>query len=160
MRTGTVGRLQSGPPALGLALLLCGCHPAIPHRIAAINSDYCQRCHVGRAGAPRSGHRNMRDTCTACHKILVWGLYPALMPHRGGNESACSLCHQRGALGAKPVGHLGEAGCYSCHQARDYGDWPPAMPHELGVWQGGPCRSCHIDLKHGEQPSCATCHRS
>ncbi|HQP35142.1 MAG TPA: hypothetical protein PLI95_08185 [Polyangiaceae bacterium] len=157
-----MGRWTSVLRAVALVTLLTGCggHDGsdIPHAVASDADDYCRNCHAGRAGAPKSSH-NGRDGCASCHEVGTTGLYPAKMPHVGGDEADCALCHATGTAGASRATHLSETGCYSCHQAPSYAPWPPPTPHSASSTADATCNACHGQAHNGERSSCVTCHR-
>ena len=155
-RHSAVGAVWSVP---WLAMIAASCHPDIPHPVSSTSDESCVRCHAGRAGAPSSGH-NDRSGCTSCHDVTVLGEYPALMPHRGGDEASCLLCHKDGTDGAVVTSHVGETDCYTCHEAPDYGPWPPSVSHMVTSPADASCLACHGDIDHQEQPSCLACHKS
>jgi hypothetical protein len=146
----------------GLAIMgLLGCRPDVPHPVSSESDDTCRKCHLGdgRAGAPSSGHGKGKSGCTSCHDTTSRGTYPALMPHRGGDEANCVLCHKDGAIGAPISKHVAEADCYTCHEAAEYGAWPPTVPLEVSPQDDETCLRCHPDAKHPERKSCTTCHK-
>jgi hypothetical protein len=152
--------LYKVPAMLWLAVFAVGgCHPDVPHPVATDSDQYCRKCHSGsgRAGAPGA---HDKSGCTSCHDTTTRDVYPALMPHRGGSQADCILCHEDGTIGAPITPHIQEANCYTCHEAADYGSWPPAVPHQVTLLDDQVCLSCHIDSKHPERQSCHTCHKS
>lgn len=140
------------------AAVACGHGPDIPHPVSATDDEYCMNCHSGRADVPETGHDRDETDCTACHEVTDRGTYPAPMPHRGGAEGKCVLCHLDGSYGASPTSHLRETDCYSCHEALQYGPWPPASPHPRISQDEAGCLACHSELEHGERPACIACH--
>ena len=145
-----------GPaPGALLLLVLLGCAPDIPHATSSRTDVYCRTCHTGRAGAPGA---HDKTGCVSCHAVSDTGLYPALMPHRGGDLERCGLCHRDGTLDAAVPRHLDEPDCYTCHQAPEYGPYPPAIAHEVDKPDRASCLDCHKDLAHPERERCLDCH--
>jgi hypothetical protein len=134
---------------------LVGCAPDVPHPAASQTDEYCRQCHVGRAGAPAS---HDKSGCVSCHAADTIGVYPACMPHRGGETERCRLCHADGIIEAPKARHLNESDCYTCHQSLEYGPWPPTLSHEISDTSPAKCLECHQDLSHADRPNCVGCH--
>ena len=149
------GSLRTWLAAVGLVIF--GCGPDIPHPVNSTADNYCRTCHDGRAGAPASGHED-RTGCADCHGVQDWSPFPALMPHPGGDETRCYLCHEDGTFDAKATTHMAESRCYACHQAPDYLPWPSSIPHAVAATDAPACLVCHTDIDHKERDSCTTCH--
>jgi predicted small lipoprotein YifL len=147
---------------LWIVFTLAGCGhdgPDVPHPVESRSDADCVKCHSRRDLAPVGDHNDKSD-CAACHAVKSTGTYPALMPHKGGDEDLCTFCHQSGIAGAAVTRHIGETDCYACHKAPDYGIWPPAIGHSVTASDDASCLSCHSSVAHEDRTGCADCHKT